>query len=126
MPLGTRIGCGLVALLAVVFVVVIFAMMGHSGGSPVGAIGGSLFLISMLAAVVAYIVALVLILAWVAKDARNRGVDGGAVWVIVMLFLHVIGLLVYLASRPHGILVLCPTCGNKKLAHALTCPHCGR
>jgi len=29
-----------------------------------------------------------LLLAWVAKDTRNRGVDGGAVWVFVVLVLR--------------------------------------
>lgn len=75
--------------------------------------------------VTGYIVAVILMLAWVAKDSRNRGVDGGAVWVMVILFTGFIGLLVYLASRPHGVLVVCPHCNNKKLMPARLCPHCG-
>jgi hypothetical protein len=44
----------------------------------------------------------------------------------VILFTHWVGLLVYLASRPHGVLAPCPHCMNKKLAVARLCPHCGR
>jgi hypothetical protein len=72
-----------------------------------------------------YLVSAVLLLAWVAKDAKNRGIDGGAVWVIVLFFTHWIGLLVYLASRPSGFLVVCDRCHNKKLNYVLSCPHCG-
>ncbi len=73
----------------------------------------------------AVIAAWVLVLAWVARDSRSRGVDGGAVWVITVFFTGPIGLLVYLASRPYGILVVCPNCNNKKLNFAKLCPHCG-
>ena len=72
-----------------------------------------------------YLVGVVLLLAWVARDARNRGVDGGAVWVLVILFTHWFGLLIYLASRPHGMLTVCTTCSNKRLAFSKRCPHCG-
>lgn len=73
-----------------------------------------------------HLVATVLLLAWVARDARARGVDGGAVWVLIILFTSWLGLLVYLASRPHGVLVVCKRCNNKRLEAARTCPHCGR
>lgn len=74
---------------------------------------------------VAYVVCVILLLAWVAKDCRARGVDGGAVWILVILFTHWVGLIVYLVSRPHGILVPCIRCGNKRLMATRMCPHCG-
>ena len=74
---------------------------------------------------VLYLTGLCLLLAWVAKDAKNRGIDGGAVWVLVILFISVIGLLVYLASRPMGSLGTCANCHNRRLMYTKHCPHCG-
>lgn len=67
----------------------------------------------------------VLLLAWVARDCRCRGVDGGAVWVLIALFMPIVGVLIYLVSRPHGTLAMCQRCGNKRLSAAFACPHCG-
>jgi hypothetical protein len=72
-----------------------------------------------------YLVGVILTLAWVARDARNRGVDGAAVWVIAILLSHWVGLLVYLAARPAGTLGVCDRCSNKRLEYAKVCPHCG-
>lgn len=72
-----------------------------------------------------YLVTWVLMLAWVARDTRARNADGGAMWVLVIFFTGWIGLLVYLASRPHGILVSCDTCSNRRLQASRVCPHCG-
>jgi hypothetical protein len=76
--------------------------------------------------VIVYLVTLILLLAWVARDARARGVDGGAVWVLIVLCTYFLGLIVYMAARPHGKLVACQRCGNKRLMAALACPHCGQ
>lgn len=78
-----------------------------------------------LAVVIGVMVLHVLLLSWVAKDCRARGADGGAVWVVIVLLSGIVGFLVYLASRPVGILVLCDHCGNRKLEAARSCPHCG-
>jgi DNA-directed RNA polymerase subunit RPC12/RpoP len=83
-----------------------------------------LFCILLVFAIV-YLFCVIMLMAWVARDCRARGVDGGAVWVFTILFVHWIGLLIYLASRPHGILVPCARCGNKRLQAAVMCPHCG-
>ncbi len=74
---------------------------------------------------VGFITSWLLMMAFVARDARNRGVDGGATWVIAIFFTWMLGFLVYLASRPYGMLVPCSRCGNKKLQMARACPHCG-
>jgi hypothetical protein len=70
-----------------------------------------------------YGLALLFLLAWVARDARARG-ESGILWVLVILFFHWLGLLIYLAARPRGQLVACRRCSNWKLDHALRCPHC--
>lgn len=92
-------------------------------GGIVAFFTSSVCLMSVL--IVAYLVGLILLMAWVARDCRARGVDGGSVWVFTILFIHWIGLIIYLASRPHGILVPCSRCGNKRLMAAMMCPHCG-
>jgi hypothetical protein len=78
-----------------------------------------------LVGVLIFLLTLILIIAWVVRDARARGTDG-AIWVIVLLASHVLGLLVYLASRPAGQLVPCVHCGNPRLQSMRLCPVCGR
>jgi hypothetical protein len=63
------------------------------------------------------------ILFWVAKDAKSRGMDG-AMWIFLILFTSVLGLAIYLFSRPQGVLVQCEHCGNNRLEMAAKCPHC--
>lgn len=68
----------------------------------------------------------ILCLVWVARDAKNRSIDGGAMWVIIIFFTHFLGLLVYIAARPSGSLTTCGWCQNRKLNYARLCPHCGQ
>ena len=63
------------------------------------------------------------LLIWVARDARARGVDG-ALWVCLVLFTGPLGLVIYLAQRPAGLLSLCDSCNNWMLDSARRCPHC--
>jgi hypothetical protein len=72
-----------------------------------------------------WLVALILSLIWVVKDSRARGSDG-AMWIIVILLIGLFGLLIYLASRPAGMLVPCVHCGNQRLQSMRVCPICGR
>jgi putative component of membrane protein insertase Oxa1/YidC/SpoIIIJ protein YidD len=76
--------------------------------------------------IVALFVLSVILLIWVAKDAKNRGVDNPILWMILVFFTGVIGLVIYLAVRPSGNLTLCLHCPNKKLPYAKVCPHCGQ
>jgi hypothetical protein len=64
------------------------------------------------------------ILFWVAKDAKSRGMDG-AMWIFLVLFTGVIGLAIYLFSRPQGHLAQCDHCGNNRMQVSRLCPHCG-
>jgi hypothetical protein len=73
----------------------------------------------------AYAVSVILILAWVVRDARSRAVDSPVLWLLVIVLTGWLGLFVYLASRPYGALTLCARCGNKRLEHSRRCPHCG-
>ena len=68
----------------------------------------------------------VAMLIWMAKDSRNRGMEGIASWIMPILFLNVLAFLVYFFSRPRGKLVNCRFCANRCLDNALSCPHCRR
>lgn len=68
----------------------------------------------------------VYLMIWVARDCRNRSDDAGALWAFVVFLIPLIGLLVYLSSRPKGFLEQCRHCPNKRLPYVASCPHCGR
>jgi hypothetical protein len=65
------------------------------------------------------------LLIWVAKDAKSRGMDNAVVWMILVMCTSVIGLVIYLNSRPKGELIKCAKCGNNRLQTSARCPHCG-
>ncbi len=65
------------------------------------------------------------LLVFVVRDAKNRGAENPVLWLILILFTHVVGLVIYFLARPAGNLVPCEHCKNKKLQYARTCPHCG-
>lgn len=65
------------------------------------------------------------LLVWVARDAKARGMDSAILWMALVLFTSVIGLIIYIFSRPQGELVQCQHCGNKRLRSSAKCPTCG-
>jgi uncharacterized membrane protein YhaH (DUF805 family) len=67
----------------------------------------------------------VAILVWVARDAKARGMTSPAGWLILIFFIGILGLIIYVLSRPSGRLERCPHCGNKRLQAMAKCPHCG-
>lgn len=72
----------------------------------------------------AIVVLHVLLLIWVVRDAKNRSIENGFFWMLLVLLLGPLALLIYLASRPYGTLATCLHCGNRKLDYARVCPHC--
>ena len=76
--------------------------------------------------IIAIFVLNIALLVWVAKDAKNRGMGNSVGWIFLILFTGVIGLIIYLFSRPEGELIICEVCRNKKFKVARVCPHCGR
>jgi hypothetical protein len=67
----------------------------------------------------------ILILVWVARDAKARGVDSPVLWLLLIVFTGLIGLIVYICVRPPGATIQCPHCHNKRLEVLAKCPHCG-
>jgi uncharacterized membrane protein YhaH (DUF805 family) len=65
------------------------------------------------------------LLVWVARDSKSRGMDSAVMWMIFVFLVPILGLVVYLFSRPQGNLMKCGSCSNKRLEAAAKCPHCG-
>ncbi len=80
------------------------------------------FLFFLVLAAIAINIAL---LVWVARDAKARGMDSAVLWMILVMVTGLLGLVIYLLSRPQGNVVQCPQCGNKRLQASAKCPHCG-
>jgi len=65
------------------------------------------------------------LLVWVAKDAKNRGMDSPVIWMILVLVTGLVGFIIYILTRPKGDLVVCQQCQNKRMQVSAKCPHCG-
>ncbi|MEK6302180.1 MAG: PLD nuclease N-terminal domain-containing protein [Acidobacteriota bacterium] len=65
------------------------------------------------------------LLVWVARDAKSRGMDSSVLWMVLVMFTSIVGLIIYIFSRPQGDLVQCSSCGNNRLQVSAKCPHCG-
>jgi len=81
---------------------------------------GSVFVVPII-----FIALNIALLIWVARDAKSRGMDNAVMWMILVFFTSVIGLVIYVFSRPQGNLMKCASCGNNRLQASATCPHCG-
>jgi small-conductance mechanosensitive channel len=84
------------------------------------ACGGGMLIVAIVA-----IVLNIALLIWVARDAKSRGMDSSVLWMILVFFTGIIGLIIYIFSRPQGQLTQCSHCGNKRLSASAKCPHCG-
>ena len=73
---------------------------------------------------------------WVYNDAKERG-ENGALWLIIVLVLGIIGLIIWLLVRPKTVLIeaksqilqpdrRCPNCGRIIPFDAKICPYCGK
>jgi hypothetical protein len=98
----------------------------QNDGSPVAGCAacsgcGGLLLVLWLGLIALQIALLV----WVARDAKARGMDGAVLWMLLVMFVPLLGLLIYIFARPQGNMIQCPNCNNKRLAASVKCPHCG-
>jgi len=74
--------------------------------------------------IIVFFIINILILVWVARDAKARGMSPLG-WLILVFFTGFIGLIIYLLARTAGEKVVCSKCNNKKLKAMEKCPHCG-
>ncbi len=93
---------------------------GAAACAACSAIGGTMIIIPIV--LFALNIAL---LVWVARDAKSRGMDSSVLWMVLVMFTSVIGLVIYLFARPQGELGQCEHCNNTRLQASAKCPHCG-
>jgi uncharacterized membrane protein YhaH (DUF805 family) len=115
------------AVLPILTVLTASAQRPPNAGDPVAGAAGCMacsfiFIVIPLALLVLNIA----ILIWVARDAKNRGMDNSVMWMILVFFTGLLGLLIYILSRPTGNIVKCGYCNNSKMEAIVRCPHCGR
>jgi len=84
-----------------------------------------------------WFIAGILLCLWVYNDAKSRGMEG-ALWVLVVLFANVVGLIVYLmvreVNRPRSPIStysgrqtrFCSNCGTEHTLNAKFCSNCGK
>jgi DNA-directed RNA polymerase subunit RPC12/RpoP len=100
------------------------------GNEPDQEVGRTLFgysLFGMICVmVILYWLFVFLLAVWVIRDARNRSVENGLFWMLLIVPFNVFALLIYLVSRPSGTLIKCSNCRNYRLRHVGICPHCHR
>jgi len=106
-----------VALLATAFA--------RNSDDPAGAAAGCAVCSTFLLIPVVIFVLNIALLIWVARDAKSRGMDSAILWMVLVMFTSVIGLIIYLASRPQGNVIPCSNCQNNRLQASVKCPHCG-
>ncbi len=83
------------------------------------ACGGTLLLVG-----IALLALSIFLLIWVARDAKNRGMDNAVLWMLLAFFLGPVGFIIYYFSRPKGELTQCSSCNEKRLTVSAQCPHC--
>ena len=87
------------------------------------AVGGA-YLGFICTGILIVVVVHVLILVWVVRDAKNRGLEA-PVWAIVVLISGLLGLIVYASCRTPGPPVRCSNCGQRRLTYLKHCPNRG-
>ena len=68
------------------------------------------------------IVIIVVIYKWIKKDAISRGDNPSKAW---FALLGLLGLLIYVLTRPQGNTMPCTSCGQNRMQGLPRCPHCG-
>ncbi len=118
----------LVVFLGVPFVLTLSSALlaqTSDGANAAAGAGGCALCGSLLMIPVVIFVLNIALLIWVARDAKARGMDGSVLWMLLVMFTSVIGLIIYLFARPQGNVVPCSNCHNRRLQVSLRCPHCG-
>lgn len=89
-----------------------------------GAIGLILvvYLVILLFILAIIVVVTVIIFKFIKKDAIARGDNPSKAW---FALLGLLGLLIYVLTRPQGNVMPCPSCGKSRMQGLPRCPSCG-
>lgn len=89
-----------------------------------GLIAGVLvfYLVILLVVLAVSITIIVIIFKYIKKDALARGDNPSKAW---FALLGLLGLLIYILTRPQGNVMPCPSCGQSRMQGLPRCPHCG-
>jgi hypothetical protein len=68
------------------------------------------------------IVIIIVIFKYIKKDAIARGDNPSKAW---FALLGLLGLLIYVLTRPQGNVMPCPSCGQGRMQGLPRCPNCG-
>ncbi len=94
----------------------------YRGDEPAEAIAG----VGGAVAALAFVFLWILLPTWVYVDGTERGVRRARLFAFLTVISSLVGLVVYLISRPeNGKTLTCPGCGREVNGGAF-CPHCGR
>jgi len=106
------------------FAAALFLQMNDNGMAGASACAG-LGCFGAIAVFVILIAINIAILLWVKNDATARGMENPVLWLIIVFFTGLVGLVIYILVRPKGELVVCASCGKKRMQGLPKCPSCG-
>jgi hypothetical protein len=98
MAQGDAAACGVVGVMIVFYLVFVLVML---------AIG---------------ITIIIVIFKYIKRDSISRGDNPNKAW---FALLGLLGLLIYLLTRPQGVVMPCPHCRQNRMQGLPRCPHCG-
>jgi len=110
---------------AVLFAALSPALLLARPSDDAGAAAGCALCSTFLFIPIALIALNIALLVWVARDAKARGMDNAVLWMLLVMCTSVVGLIIYILSRPQGDLIACANCKNRRLRASVRCPHCG-
>ncbi len=96
----------------------------NDGSAACGAIGLILvvYLVILLFILAVIVTITVIIFKFIKKDAIARGDNPSKAW---FALLGLLGLLIYVLTRPQGNVMPCPSCGKSRMQGLPRCPSCG-
>jgi hypothetical protein len=105
--------------------VFLFLQMNDNGGSAAASACAGVGCFGMIAFFAIALAINIAILIWVKNDATARGMENPVLWMVIVLLTSWVGLIIYLLMRPKGEVVVCASCGKKRMQGLPKCPSCG-